>query len=312
MVVKGRFAPSPTGRMHLGNVYAALMSWLFVKSAGGKWLLRIEDLDPGRSRPEYARALEDDLLWLGLEWDEGGLANRGDAGPYSQSRRSETYAEAFESLREAGRVYPCTCTRADILATQAPHQSDGTPVYGGRCRPAEMPAATPVPEPQTRHSMRLWVPDEDVEFHDLICGPQRVRLSRECGDFVIRRSDGAWGYQLAVVVDDAMMGVTQVVRGNDLLTSAAGQCHIYDLLGYARPEFGHLPLLCNEAGQRLSKRDASLDMGVLRREFSPEALLGRIAAMARLRPDSTPVSLSDLLDSFNPALLSRESNITVI
>lgn len=311
-VVKGRFAPSPTGRMHLGNVYAALLSWLFARRAGGEWLLRIEDLDPGRSRPEYARALEDDLLWLGLEWDEGGTEGRGPSGPYLQSLRSDIYAEALDKLAKMGRVYGCTCTRADIMASRAPHLSDGRVIYGGRCRPAVMPSDGAVPEPPGRHSMRLWVPDEKIEFTDMVYGPQSVSLARECGDFVIRRSDGAWGYQLAVVVDDALMGVTQVVRGNDLLLSAAQQCYIYDLLGYPRPQFGHLPLLCNSAGQRLSKRDASLDMSVLRREHTPESLLGLIAGLCGLRPDTSPVTLDSLLRTFTPELLSPVAEITAI
>lgn len=312
MVVKGRFAPSPTGRMHLGNVYAALMSWLFARSQGGEWLLRIEDLDPGRSRPEYAAALEDDLLWLGLKWDEGGMEGRGDRGPYRQSQRGEIYAGALQRLKDMGRVYGCTCTRADIMATQAPHLSDGRVIYAGRCRPEVMPAESEIPEPEGRHSMRLWVPDDKIEFTDMIYGPQSVSLTQECGDFVVRRSDGAWGYQLAVVVDDAMMGVTQVVRGNDLLLSAAQQCYLYDLLGYTRPQFGHLPLLCNREGQRLSKRDASLDMSVLRRELTPEGVLGLIAGLSGLRPDPTPVTLDALLDTFVPDQITPTASLTVV
>ena len=138
-VPTGRYAPSPTGRMHLGNLFSALMSWLSVKSRGGRWILRIEDLDPQRSKPEFSRLIEDDLNWLGLDWDEGGMADRGPHGPYSQSLRGEIYAEYLARLDATGYTYPCTCTRADIMATQAPHQSDGRVIYGGRCRPATMP-----------------------------------------------------------------------------------------------------------------------------------------------------------------------------
>lgn len=267
----GRFAPSPTGRMHLGNVYAALLSYRSVKERGGKWILRIEDLDRGRSRMEYARQIEDDLLWLGLEWDEGGIDGIGPHGPYCQSLRGDIYAEHLRQLREKGLTYPCTCTRAEIMATQAPHQSDGRVIYGGRCRPQVMPGI--YPEPQGRHSVRLWVPDRDVRFTDRNFGPQCVNLARECGDFLLRRADGEWAYQLAVVVDDALMGVTEVVRGADLLLSSAQQIYLYELFGYKIPEFAHIPLKTNASGQRLAKRDASLSMAELRRRYTPEQVI---------------------------------------
>lgn len=311
IVPKGRFAPSPTGRMHLGNVYAALMSWLSVKSKGGTWLLRIEDIDPQRSRHEFARLLEEDLLWLGLEWDEGGLDGIGDAGPYLQSERGAIYAEHLERLRTMGRVYPCTCTRADIMVAGAPHVSDGRVIYGGRCRPSVMPADAPIPMPVARHAERLWVPDEEIAFEDMVYGRQTYNLARDCGDFVVRRSDGTWGYQLAVVVDDALMGVTEVVRGNDLLLSAAQQIYLYRLLGYKAPSFGHLPLLNTTAGLRLSKRDASLDMEHLRKNFTPGQIIGRIAHLAGLRPDDSPLSARDLLDGFNLTHLPASQGITV-
>ena len=271
----GRFAPSPTGRMHLGNVAAAMRSWLSARARGGRWILRIEDLDPGRSRRRWAEQIEADLRWLGLDWDEGGLDGRGPNGPYVQSERGEIYAAHLERLRELGVVYPCTCTRAEIMATQAPHASDGAIVYGGRCRPEGMPRR--VPEPEGRHSLRLWVPDRDVCFTDRNFGPQRVNLARDCGDFILRRADGAWAYQLAVTVDDALMGVTEVVRGEDLLPSSAMQIYLYGLLGYPAPEFAHIPLLRNAAGQRLSKRDAALDLGALRAAGeTPDSIAARV------------------------------------
>lgn len=261
----GRFAPSPTGRMHLGNVYAALMSYRSVKERGGRWILRIEDLDTQRSKLEYARQLEDDLLWLGLEWDEGGIDGIGPHGPYCQSLRGEIYAEHLRRLQERGLTYPCTCSRADIMATQAPHQSDGRVIYSGKCRPKGMPRVT-APGPG---ATRLWVPDRDIVFTDRNFGEQSVNLARDCGDFILRRADGAWAYQLAVVVDDALMGMTEVVRGADLLLSSAQQIYLYELFGYAVPEFAHIPLLTNAAGQRLAKRDKGLDMGALRQRFTP-------------------------------------------
>ncbi|MDE5795486.1 MAG: hypothetical protein K2H75_00085, partial [Muribaculaceae bacterium] len=234
----GRFAPSPTGRMHLGNIMTAVLSWLSVRSRGGRWILRIEDLDPQRSRLEHVNRIEDDLLWLGLDWDEGGLDDRGPNGPYTQSRRYSFYENALQRLKLTGQTYPCTCTRADMLATQAPHQSDGRHVYAGRCLPVRLGGCLPNAESeiiqQGPHAVRLYMPQGEIRFTDRLYGSQQVDLSRECGDFVLRRADGAWSYQLAVVVDDAMMGVTEVVRGHDLLLSAAQQIYLYRLCLFYR------------------------------------------------------------------------------
>lgn len=281
--------------MHLGNVYAALLSWLSAKSRGGDWLLRIEDLDPGRSRHVYAEQIEDDLLWLGLQWDEGGLDGKGASGPYVQSHRGDIYQTHLERLDVLGLTYGCSCTRAGIMATQAPHRSDGRVVYAGTCRPGGQP---PYPPRSTsdRRAVRLYVPDRMVSFTDRICGPQSFNLAADCGDFLLRRSDGAWAYQLAVVVDDALMGVTEVVRGDDLLLSTAQQIYLYGLLGYDPPEFAHLPLLCNESGQRLSKRDGALSMERLRMDFTPEGLIGRIARMAGLTQTERPLTAAELLE----------------
>ena len=278
--------------MHMGNIYTALLSWLSVRSRGGRWILRIEDLDPQRSKPEHALMIEDDLRWLGLEWDEGGLEGEGPNGPYVQSRRHHLYEDALQKLKATGLCYPCTCTRADILATQAPHESDGRVVYKGTCRPPVMPS----PYIDRRGSaVRLMVPDEDISFTDRIKGQQTVNLALHCGDFIVRRGDGAWSYQLAVVVDDALMGVTEVMRGDDLLLSAAQQIYLYRLLGFDPPQFAHVPLVCNEQGIRLSKRDRSLSMEYLRQHHTPEEVLGMAAHRARLIPTPSPVSLSELL-----------------
>ncbi len=291
--IVGRFAPSPSGRMHLGNIYTAILSWLSVKSRGGKWILRIEDLDPQRSKLEYARMIEDDLHWLGFEWDEGGLDGKGPNGPYLQSKRHHFYEEALDRLKSTGLCYPCSCTRADILATQAPHESDGRVVYKGTCRPAVLPS--PYIE-KNRAAVRIAVPDEEITFTDRIKGMQTVNLARHCGDFIVRRGDGAWSYQLAVVVDDALMGVTEVMRGDDLLLSAAQQIYLYRLLGYTPPEFAHVPLVCNEKGIRLSKRDKSLSMEYLRAHHTPEEILGMAAHRASIIPTSSPISLLHLLE----------------
>ena len=297
--MKGRFAPSPTGRMHLGNVYSALLSWLSARSQGGHWLLRIEDLDPQRSRLDYAQLIEDDLAWLGLTWDDGGLA----AG-CRQSLRNDVYERALNRLAvmhdAEGRqlTYPCRCTRADILATQAPHESDGRVVYRGTCRPERLAAGERQPDPSRPAATRLRVPDAEIRFVDGHYGPQAVNLATECGDFIVRRADGAWAYQLAVVVDDAEMGVTEVVRGRDLLLSVPQQLYLYSLLGYEAPRFCHLPLLCNAAGQRLSKRDRSLDMEHLRRRHTAEEVVGRLAHLAGLLPCPEPMRPHDLVPLF--------------
>lgn len=287
---KGRFAPSPTGRMHLGNVFSAMMSWLSVKSKGGQWLLRIEDIDRQRSRQEYADMLMRDLEWLGLTWDEG---------PYYQSERGEIYEECLKRLADKDLTYPCYCSRADIMATQAPHESDGRVVYKGTCRtlsPVEAQAKYGDKKPATR----IMVPDSDVTFVDAHYGPQTLNLARHCGDFVLRRADGAWAYQLAVVVDDAMMGITEIVRGRDLLLSVAQQSFLYQQLGITDsiPQFIHHPLICNTALQRLSKRDRSLDLGALRESYSAEELFGILAFTVGIKDTPEPISAVQLLDIF--------------
>lgn len=276
-VAVGRFAPSPSGRMHMGNLLAAYASYKSVKEKGGRWILRIEDLDPDRSKEEYSKWIEDDLNWLGLDWDEGGLEGRGTHGPYSQSKRTGIYQNVLETLIDKGLVYECHCTRADIRAAGAPHQSDGEFRYPGTCRPH-----TPInvrqsdnPELNIKHSgasLRLIVPDRDICFTDKIYGPQKINIYQTCGDFVIKRSDGVFAYQLAVTVDDALMGVTEVVRGEDLLGSAARQIYIHKLMGWRPPEYMHIPLLRNTRGERLSKRDHSLSMDELRKQFTPTQL----------------------------------------
>lgn len=285
--VCGRFAPSPTGRMHLGNVFSALLSWLSARAQGGTWLLRIEDIDPQRSRLEYADMLMDDLQWLGLEWD---------GEPCWQSQRGDIYAHYLQQLTDAGFIYPCYCTRADILATQAPHESDGRVVYKGTCRNLP-PGSRKGPA-----ALRMKVPEEGrgiVTFTDGHYGTHTVDLTTQCGDFIVRRKDGAWAYQLAVVVDDALMGINEVVRGRDLLLSSPQQIYLAQQLGFTPPRFTHLPLLCNTAGQRLSKRDKSLDMGCLRQRFTPNQIIGLLAHAAGLQPTADAVSAQSLVKTFS-------------
>ena len=291
-MIRGRFAPSPTGRMHLGNVYAALLSWLSAKSKGGEWVLRIEDIDPGRSKQEFADRIMDDLEWLGLTWD-GEVTY--------QSKRQDIYEHYFELLRKEGLLYPCFCSRADLLATQAPHESDGRVVYKGTCRdlnPADYPQGiTP--------AWRMRVPDETIETTDGHYGAYRVHLPTEIGDFIVRRKDGAFAYQLVVVVDDLTMGITEVVRGRDLLLSTSQQLFLAQTLRYLNTEkvfpevsYAHFPLLMNEAGQRLSKRDKSLDMGVLREQHSAGEIIGFIAHLAGITPTQHPITPQELLPLF--------------
>lgn len=286
-IIKGRFAPSPTGRMHLGNVFSALLSWLSAKSQGGTWLLRIEDIDPQRSKQEYAEFIMDDLHWLGLDWDEG---------PYYQSERGDIYEHYLKQLTDNGLTYPCYCTRADILATQAPHESDGRVVYKGTCRNLA-PGVKTGPA-----AIRMKVPSEGkgiLSFTDGHYGMQTIDLTTHCGDFIVRRKDGAWAYQLAVVVDDALMGINEVVRGCDLLLSSPQQIYLAQQLGFAPPHFTHLPLLCNKQGQRLSKRDQSLDMAALRTSNTPEEIIGMLAHAAGLQQSNEPITAQELVGEFS-------------
>lgn len=286
----GRFAPSPTGRMHLGNVFSALLSWLSAKSKDGRWLLRIEDIDPQRTRHEYADQLMDDLEWLGLTWD---------GEVVYQSKRSDIYEHYYQILNVQGITYPCYCTRADLLATQAPHESDGRVVYKGTCRHKQ-------PIPGVAAATRLMVPDRTITFTDGHYGTYEVNLTGQVGDFIIRRKDGAWAYQLAVVIDDALMGVNEVVRGRDLLLSSPQQMYVAELLGFPSPQFIHLPLLCNAAGQRLSKRDKSMDMGNLRQHYSAREIIGKLAYMAGIQESDEPLTPQELTAKFSWQQIAHE------
>ena len=292
--VRGRFAPTPSGRMHLGNAFAALVAWLSVRAAGGEMVLRIEDLDPRAANRERAELLMDDLRWLGLDWDEG---------PYWQSERAAVYADALSRLADAGLTYPCFCSRAELHAASAPHASDGTPVYAGTCRglSADEVARRSAKRPP---ATRLRVPDADdpagvVEFCDLAYGPQREVLARECGDFLVRRSDGVVAYQLAVVVDDALMGVTQVVRGADLLQSTPRQLCLYRLLGLPEPRFYHLPLLLAPDGRRLSKRDGDVSLEQLQTRWSAPEIVGKLAFLAGQLDRPEPATPAELAPVFS-------------
>ena len=283
----GRFAPTPSGRMQLGNVFAALLSWLSPKSQGGGWILRMEDLDTLRTREEYAQVLREDLQWLGLSWDEETAA---------QSTRSAVYDRYFEELREKNLLFPCYCTRSQLHNVNAPHLSDGTYVYAGTCRNLTDAQRA---EKKRAPSWRVMVPDREYALHDLVQGDYRENLLTDCGDFVVRRADGVYVYQLAVTVDDGESGVTEVVRGWDLLGSAPRQMYLQELFGFGHPRYAHIPMLMAPEGRRLSKRDQDLDMGALRSRLKPEQLIGVLAHAAGLTETAAPISAKELATVFD-------------
>ena len=283
----GRFAPTPSGRMHLGNVFAGLIAWLSVKSRGGEMVLRMEDLDTQRTSAEFAQILRDDLRWLGLTWDR-------ETEP--QSLRSRAYDGYFEILKEKGLLYPCYCTRSQLHSVNAPHLSDGTYVYAGTCRNlSEKERASFDRAP----SWRVLVPDRIWQVEDKVQGLYQENLATDCGDFVVRRADGVYVYQLAVTVDDGEAGVTEVVRGMDLLSSAPRQMYLQELFGFSHPEYGHVPMLLAPDGRRLSKRDKDLDLGVLRQNMTPEALIGTLAFAGGLIERNESVSAPELAAEFS-------------
>lgn len=290
---KGRFAPSPSGRMHLGNVCSALVSWLSARSAGDAFSLRLEDLDDRCQSAKNARLIVDDLTWLGIDWDE----------QLTQSVRIPAYQSAFETLCSRDHVYPCFCSRADLHAASAPHASDGTPLYAGTCR--ELTLEQVAKKSRIRPpAYRIEVPDKTIEFTDGHLGLVRQNLAEECGDFVVRRSDGVFAYQLACVVDDALTGCTQVVRGDDLLSSTPRQLFLYEELGYEAPQFFHHPMLLSPDGRRLSKRDRDLDLGELRAHHAtPERLVGKLASMLGIIERPVPCTPRELIGEFSWAKL---------
>ena len=270
----GRFAPSPTGELHLGNARTALLAWLWARSEGLPFVLRMEDLDLPRVRPGLAARPLAELRWLGLDWDQGPDVG-GPHAPYTQSERTGLYDAAFARLQAQGAVYPCFCSRTELQAARseasAPHgPADEGPRYPGTC--AGLSSAQASERARTRApAFRVRVAPGGVRFEDAVQGPQVYDPHAEVGDFVVRRADGIYAYQLAVVVDDAAMGMTQVLRGEDLLASTARQIGLYRLLGLTEPRFAHAPLMLGPVGeegvaQRLSKRDRAVSLGALRED----------------------------------------------
>ena len=307
--VRGRYAPSPTGRLHVGSARTALAAWLSVRARGGVFVMRVEDLDGPRTVPGMAEAILEDLAWLGIDWDAG-PARGGPHGPYTQSERFHLYEAALDRLHGLERLFPCRHSRKDLqrLAT-APHGGGGVPPYPAALRPNGL-------EPgwfdahrngASDAALRFLVHDRPVTFEDRVYGILTEPVHETVGDFVLKRRDGVYAYQLAVVVDDLMMGITEVVRGEDLLASTARQIQLIDALGGARPAYGHVPLVVNAEGQKLSKRDQSLTLASLRAAgVRPEALVGYLGYSLGLLPEPAPCTPADLIPHFAWHRIAKE------
>lgn len=305
MVRRGRFAPTPSGQLHIGNAFTALCAWLQIRQVGGQFLLRIEDIDKPRSRSAFAEQQQDDLRWLGLDWDEGPRVG-GPSTPYEQSRREPLYEEALKRLKEDGWIYPCYCSRTELATiASAPHglSSEGA-AYPGFCRhltDEERHLKEAVKAP----SLRFKMSDDPIPFDDVIAGAQTFR-SEVLRDFVVKRADGMFSYQLAVTVDDAAMGITDVMRGGDLLDSTPRQLALYAALGLTPPRFAHVPLLGDAESNRLSKRDNSLSLASLRAEgVAPERLIGLLAYLAGWLDRLEPIAAHSLIPRFHTNHLNK-------
>lgn len=307
--MRGRLAPSPTGALHLGNARSFLIAWLSVRSRRGSLVLRMEDLDHPKNKAGAAAAALEDLRWLGFDWDEGPDVG-GAFGPYTQTERKALYAEALERLKRAGLVYPCVCSRRDVeFGQSAPHTEDGL-FYAGTCRgrfPDYEAARRTLPDgrlPAWRFRVEAG---ERVGFEDGFFGRYDQDVSALSGDFVLAREAGGAGYMLAVVVDDSAMGMTEVVRGDDLLPATPRQLLLYRALGLAPPAFIHVPLVVSEDGRRLAKRHGDTRISSLREKgVSPEAVVGLLAWWCGWAEWGECLSLRDLLPRFDLRALPRE------
>jgi len=303
--VVGRLAPSPTGGLHLGHARTFLIAWLAARHAGGRVILRIEDLDASRVRAEARNATRLDLQWLGLDWDEG--PDLGDASAsYIQSERLSYYEDLLDRLKASESVYPCTCTRADIdRAASAPHLEDEGPTYPGTCAQRRaVDAQTLVDRP---FAWRFRVHAGLVGWDDLFLGPTELDPSRVGGDFIVGRHTIGPSYQLAVVADDASMGVNQVIRGSDLVPSTPRQILLYRQLGWPEPRFGHVPLTVTPDGRRLAKRDGSVKLSSLREAgVDPRRLVGSLIHSCGWSDSIVPIMPRDAIDRFDPSVLPAE------
>ncbi|MDJ0837490.1 MAG: tRNA glutamyl-Q(34) synthetase GluQRS [Acidobacteriota bacterium] len=304
--VCGRYAPSPTGPLHLGNARTALIAWLQARLHGGRFIMRTEDLDLPRARKESYGQILDNLHWLGLDWDEGPRLG-GAHGPYLQSQRHSLYQKALNLLIDRDLAFACYCSRKDIIAASgAPHRRGRTHLYPGTCRDNHRERPGTNPKTGRPPAWRLRAPNRDIALVDRIAGPFSQNLAEDVGDFVLQRTDGLFGYQLAVVVDDILMGMTDVVRGADLLDSTPRQVYLYELFGFPAPRFWHVPLLLDEEGKRMAKRDGSTSIMEARQNgMKPEELIGRLAATLNLVEPGAVISARDLLSELTPAIFSE-------
>jgi glutamyl-tRNA synthetase len=314
---RGRYAPSPTGVLHLGNLRTALLAWLFARASGRNFTLRIEDLDQPRVRSGATSRMLADLRWLRLDWDEGPDAG-GPLGPYFQSQREALYAAAFVRLRAAGLVYPCYCARSELAriasAPQQEGQGESSPRYPETCRDLTPKQRTEREAAGRRPSWRFRAPQSEISFTDSLHGESVENVAATVGDFIVRRSDGVFAYQLAVVVDDALMGVDQIVRGEDLLGSTARQLALYDALDYSRPtEYAHVPLALDATGARLAKRDAAAGLVALRAAGkTAEEIIGALAASCGLWSEGSPATPAQVLATYDPAKILRVPSVIAL
>lgn len=291
-----RFAPSPTGRTHLGHARTALLAWLRARSRNGQVIMRLEDIDRPRVREGAEAAIYEDMRWLGLDWDEGPDVG-GPAGPYRQSEREGLYAEAIDQLAEADRLFECSCTRRDLREASAPHGSNSRR-YPGTCY--ERPERTDRPL-----ALRFRMSEPSPGFQDLLAGSVSSGVATD--DFVVRRSDGLFAYQLAVTVDDAAMGITEVVRGDDLLHSTPLQLALFSALGKPAPAYLHVPLVLGQDGVRLSKRHESTCIADYRDAgWHPERVIAMIAESLGVQGVGAQISVAELVPMFNVATLNRK------
>lgn len=293
--ITGRYAPSPSGILHLGNVSTALLTWLDTRTLDGKLIFRLEDLDPQRSSFERSVRIFYDLKYLGLDWDEGWEPDNG--AEYAQSSRSKLYEDAFEQLNKKGLVYPCYCSRSRRLSNER-----------CRCKELSYVQRTELEAKGIKPAWKVTVPDTRIDFTDVHYGQHSEQLL-ESGDFIIKRSDGVFAYQLAVSFDDMEMGINRVVRGRDLLSSTARQIWLIGELGGRAPEYCHAPLIMCDDRRKMSKRFGDLSMDELKNSFTPDELIGVLAKLLKLRGDKEPVSAAELISGFDWSLVPREDII---
>ena len=294
--VRGRFAPSPSGRLHLGNMLSSLLAWLDVKSLNGEMLFRLEDLDPDRSHAEYSKLMADDLSWLGLTWDMGWYPE--DAEEYAQSNRTPQYMHAYNKFSDSGFIYPCYCSRAQRLAASAPHPGEIKDMGCG-CKTLSVSEQLSYRNNGKKPSHKIHVNDCIIQFVDAHLGVHEYTMKSGADDFIVRRADGVFAYQFAVSYDDAVMGISRVVRARDLLDSTPKQIWLIEKMGYEPPTYCHAPLLTMSDGRKMSKRNGDLCMAELRNKNTPEQLCGKLAYMAGLIDEPDSISAKELVQYFS-------------